>query len=44
VAADGDVDEGADTYERRFQQRRLASMKVIAKQMGYELIPVGAPS
>jgi transposase len=37
------VDEGAQAYEQRFQQKRLASMKTLAKQMGYELVPVNPP-
>jgi transposase len=36
------VDEGAQAYEQRFQQRRLASMRTSAKQMGYELVPIRA--
>lgn len=36
------VDEGAQAYEQRFQQKRLASMRTFAKQMGYELVPIGA--
>lgn len=36
------VDEGAQAYEQRFQQRRLASMRNVAKQMGYELVPIAA--
>ena len=36
------VDEGAQAYEQRFQQRRLNSIKSIAKQMGYHLVPVQA--
>lgn len=36
------VDEGAQAYEQRFQERRLASMRTVAKQMGYELVPISA--
>ncbi len=36
------VDEGAQAYEQRFQQQRLASMRTVAKQMGYELVPTCA--
>lgn len=33
------VDEGAEAYERRYQQNRLRVLKVKAKQLGYELVP-----
>lgn len=36
------VDEGAQAYEHRFRQRRLTSLKSIAKQMGYHLVPIEA--
>jgi len=36
------LDEGAQAYEQRFQQKRLASMRTFAKQIGYELVPVAA--
>lgn len=36
------IDEGAQAYEQRFQQKRLASMRSFAKQMGYELVPIGS--
>lgn len=35
-------DEGAQAYEQRFQQKRLASMRAFAKQMGYQLLPLDA--
>jgi transposase len=38
------VDEGAEAYEQRFQQKRLASMRHSAKQMGYELVAIAATS
>jgi hypothetical protein len=31
------VDEGAEAYERRYQQNRLLALKSSAKQLGYEL-------
>ena len=34
------VDEGAQAYELRLRQRRLASMQNSAKQMGYQLIAI----
>jgi transposase len=36
------LDEGAQAYEQRFQQQRLASIRSFAKQMGYELVPIRA--
>jgi len=36
------VDKGAQAYEEQFKQRRLRSLATTAKQMGYELKPVGA--
>ena len=33
------VDEGVAAYERRFRQKRLTSIQLIANQMGYELVP-----
>lgn len=36
------VDEGAQAFEQRFQQKRLASMRTFAKQIGYELVPIAA--
>ena len=32
------VDEGAEAYERRYQQNRLLALKSRAKQLGYELV------
>jgi transposase len=32
------VDEGAETYERRYQQIRINALKAKAKQLGYELV------
>jgi transposase len=32
------VDEGAEAYERRYEQSRLVSLKTRAKQLGYELV------
>lgn len=34
------IDEGAEAYEKRFQQRRAKSLAARAKELGYELIPV----
>ena len=34
------VDEGAQAYELRFQQKRLRSITSVAKQMGYQLVPL----
>ena len=36
------IDEGAQAYEDRFQTTRLKSIASIAKQMGYQLIPLEA--
>ena len=36
------VDKGAQAYEEQFKQRRLRSLATTAKQMGYELKPLGA--
>ncbi|HSB16782.1 MAG TPA: IS110 family transposase [Bryobacteraceae bacterium] len=36
------VDEGAEAYERRFQQRRTTSLAARAKELGYQLVPVKA--
>jgi hypothetical protein len=33
------VDEGAEAYERRYQETRVTSLKAQAKQLGYQLIP-----
>jgi transposase len=34
------VDEGAEAYERRFQQGRIKSLKAKAKDLGYQLSPI----
>jgi hypothetical protein len=34
------VDIGAEAYERRFQERRLAGIHEAAKSLGYTLVPV----
>ncbi len=34
------IDEGAEAYEKRYQQQRLRSLQSGAKQMGYQLIPL----
>ena len=36
------VDEGAEAYETRYQQRRIKSLAVRAKELGYELAPAKA--
>lgn len=33
------ADEGAEAFERRYQETRLAALKAKAKQLGYELVP-----
>jgi transposase len=33
------VDEGAEAFERRYQERRILSLASSAKQLGYELTP-----
>lgn len=33
------VDEGAEAYERRYQENRIRALKVKAKELGYELVP-----
>ena len=33
------VDEGAEAYEQRYRERRLAALKESARQVGYHLIP-----
>ena len=35
------VDEGAEAFERRYQQQRLQGLTARAKQLGYELTPAG---
>lgn len=37
------IDEGAEAYEKRYQQQRVKSLKSKAKQLGYEMIPLTAP-
>jgi hypothetical protein len=32
------VDEGAEAYERRYEQSRLLALKSCAKQLGYALV------
>ena len=34
------VDEGAEAYEKRYQQQRIRSLQSKAKQMGYQLTPL----
>jgi len=34
------VDEGAEAYEKRYQQQRIRSLQSRAKQMGYQLTPL----
>ena len=34
------VDQGAEAYEERFKERRIHSLKSMAKEIGYELKPV----
>ena len=36
------VDDGAPAYEQRFHHKRLISIRSIAKQMGYQLVPAKA--
>ena len=33
------VDEGAEAYERRYQETRVTALKAKARELGYELIP-----
>ena len=33
------VDEGAEAYERRYQEARLSALKAKAKELGYQLSP-----
>lgn len=33
------VDEGAEGYERRYQENRLRALKAKARELGYELVP-----
>jgi transposase len=32
------VDQGAEAYEKQYQQRRLSNLKTVAQDLGYELI------
>ena len=32
------VDEGAEAYERRYQETRLTALKAKARELGYEII------
>jgi len=36
------VDEGAEAYEKRYQQQRLKALVSKAKTLGYQLVPVSA--
>lgn len=36
------VDEGAEAYEKRYQQQRIRALESRAKQLGYQLTPVPA--
>lgn len=36
------VDEGIQAYEQRFRQQRLTSIKSMANEMGYQLVPIEA--
>jgi len=36
------VDEGADAYERRYQQARIRGLIATAKELGYQLTPAAA--
>lgn len=38
------VDDGAQAYEQRFHHKRLNSIRSIAKQMGYQLVPAQTTS
>jgi hypothetical protein len=33
------VDEGAEAYEKRYQEIRMTALKAKAKELGYELLP-----
>jgi hypothetical protein len=33
------VDEGAEAYERRYQENRLRILKAKARELGYEMVP-----
>lgn len=32
------VDEGAEAYERRYQEARISALKTKARELGYELV------
>ena len=34
------LDEGAEAYEKRYQQSRIRSLTARAKEMGYQLTPI----
>jgi hypothetical protein len=36
------VDEGAEAFEKRYQERRIKSLTARAKELGYELAPASA--
>ena len=36
------VDEGAETYEQRYRENRIKSLKARAKELGYQLTPTTA--
>ncbi len=36
------IDEGAEAYEKRYQQQRFRSLESRAKQLGYQLTPLTA--
>jgi transposase len=36
------IDEGSETYEKRYQQQRVTSLGSKAKTLGYKLIPINA--
>ena len=36
------IDEGAEAYEKRYQQQRLRGLESRAKQLGYQLTPLTA--
>jgi hypothetical protein len=34
------VDEGAEAFEKRYQEARTRSLLATAKQLGYQLVPI----
>jgi hypothetical protein len=36
------VDEGAEAFEKRYQQQRIKSLAARAKELGYQLTPAKA--